>query len=127
MRDRKTGFCLGDRYRVAYCLSGPPTLPPFRRTLREGRTSAADDARGHLDRLGRQLQPAPRGPGVRGHIACPGRYVLVHRVNLGSDFLESGYTDNVASMALRPQLAPRPEAAAPNRRRRPLPATATCP
>jgi hypothetical protein len=58
---------------------------------------------------------------------APGRYVLVHRVNLGSDFVESTYTDNVASMAF--------DLSWPRDRKQPprvdvvarCPGTATCP
>jgi hypothetical protein len=100
VRDRKTGFCLGDRYRADLALPGrSPTArysdrcgkgAPRLRTIREGISIGwGDDYAAHLE--GQELEITS---------LAPGRYVLVHRVNPSRDLRESDYTDNTASMAI---------------------------
>lgn len=98
-RDRKTGFCLGDRYPLPTTLAGAPvealykdecgrTQPDLLR-LREGISVGwGDDYKPHLE--GQEFD-------ITG--LASGRYVLVHRVNPERVLLESDYTDNTSSMA----------------------------
>ena len=99
LRDRKTGFCLGDRY-----AAGPAqdVVPEFLRTrcgldrpgllrVREGITPGfGDDYKPRLE--GQYLD-------VTG--LAPGRYVLTHRANSDGKILESDYGNNAASLLLR--------------------------
>jgi hypothetical protein len=127
VRDRKTGFCLGDRYRTELALPGRSPDPrysdrcgkgaPRLRSIREGISIGwGDNYLAHLE--GQELEITS---------LAPGRYVLVHRVNAARDLRESDYTDNVASMAI--------ELGWPRGRMQPprvdivarCPGTATCP
>jgi hypothetical protein len=101
VRDRKSGFCLGDRYRVT-ALVVPATMPdprytdrcglshPQRLTVLEGISPGYGD--NYLPYLEGQSLPLT---GLR-----PGRYVLVHRVNEDKSLLESDYGNNAASVLL---------------------------
>lgn len=99
LRDSKTGFCLGDRYRPGIealnreltprfsdrCGRGAPRL----RTIREGISVGwGDNYAAHLEGQEFEITTLPRG-----------RYVLVHSVNRARDLRESDYSDNVAAMA----------------------------
>jgi Lysyl oxidase len=101
VRDRKTGFCLGDRYalrgplppatppRPAYtsrCGLGSPDLLGMREGISVG---YGDDYPAHLEG---QYLPLT---GLRA-----GRYVLVHRANPGRRLRERGYSNNAASLLL---------------------------
>jgi Lysyl oxidase len=101
VRDRKTGFCLGDRYAVRGARL-PATSPrpaytsrcglgaPGRLAMREGiSVGYGDDYPAHLEG---QYLPLN---GVR-----PGRYLLVHRVNPGRRLRERSYRNNAASLLL---------------------------
>ena len=127
VRDRKTGFCLGDRYRVDLALPGrSPTArysdrcgkgAPRLRTIREGISVGwGDNYKPHLEGQELEITGLPAG-----------RYVLVHRVNVTRDFRESDYGDNAASMAFDlswpsgSKLPPRIDVVAR------CPLTATCP
>jgi hypothetical protein len=98
--DRKTGFCLGDRYRAAGAL--PDRSPDARYRDRCGRGAPdlltivegisigwGDNYVAHLEGQELELTGLPAG-----------RYVLVHRVNPTRDLRESDYSDDVASMAI---------------------------
>ena len=69
VRDRKTGFCLGDRYRADAALPGRTPNPQLLGPLRQGRARAEVDPGRDLDRLGRRLLRPPRGPGAGDHLA----------------------------------------------------------
>jgi lysyl oxidase len=103
VRDRKTGFCLGDRYAVP----DPPELAarapekvyrsdcglerPGLLGVREGISVGwGDDYAANLEG---QYLPL-------GHLRR-GRYLLVHRVNADRRLLESSYANNAASALLR--------------------------
>jgi hypothetical protein len=101
LRDRKTGFCLGDRYatrgrrppatppRPVYtsrCGLGAPRLVGIREGISVG---YGDDYPAHLEG---QYLPLN---GLR-----PGRYVLVHRANPGRRLRERSYRNNAASLLL---------------------------
>ncbi len=100
VRDRKTGFCLGDRYRASQTLPGRPSRPLYRnrcgrgapdmRSVNEGISIGwGDNYEAHLEGQELELTSLPAG-----------RYVLVHRVNVSRDLTESDYSDNQASMAI---------------------------
>jgi len=99
VKDRKTGFCLGDRYAVA---GGPlperAARPRFTTRcgleqtellgIREGiSVGYGDDYAANLEG---QYLPITGLP--------DGRYVLVHRVNLDRGIHETGYRNNAASV-----------------------------
>jgi len=101
VRDRKSGFCLGDRYRViGRAVPAAPPQPvytgncalgqPQRLRVREGISPGYGDNYGaHLE-----YQDLPLN-GLR-----DGRYVLVHRVNGDRAIRESSYANNAASLLL---------------------------
>jgi hypothetical protein len=103
VRDRKTGFCLGDRYSVPT----PPVLParvadgvyttncglerPGLLGVLEGiSVGYGDDYSANLEGQYLPLSGLRRG-----------RYLLVHRVNADHRLLESSYANNAASALLR--------------------------
>ncbi|MGI8606371.1 MAG: lysyl oxidase family protein [Gaiellaceae bacterium] len=98
--DRKTGFCLGDRYRMA---RRPATAPPKAVWVGEcGRS------RTHLLRLRQGISPGHGDdyvPALEGQFldltgVPAGRYVLVHRVNAERSIREWSYANNAASVLL---------------------------
>lgn len=102
VRDRKTGFCLGDRYEVTTrVLPARPPDPVYTRNcgierpgltgVREGiSVGYGDDYSANLEG---QYLPLD---GMRA-----GRYVLVHRVNADRRLVESSYDNNASSSLLR--------------------------
>ena len=110
--DRKTGFCVGNRYRWSTGVSrvaraarsttstARPTAP--RAQVLEGLSPGwADD-----------YKPRARGPVPRRDPRPAGRYVLVHRANPARRLREASYANNAASVliALRRRGAERPPA-----------------
>ena len=99
-RDRKTGFCLGDRYDAARSvqLPGEPAQPvwtqecgrgqPERLLVREGISPGYGDD--YVPRLGGQWIDITGLPA--------GSYVLRHRVNVGHVLRESDYGNNSAEV-----------------------------
>jgi hypothetical protein len=122
--DRKTGFCLGDRYRVrgGKLRARPPSAVYTGRcglesnhllTLTEGiSVGYGDDYEPTLE--GQSL----RLTGLRG-----GRYVLVHRVNVERALRESNYDNNASSMLVELRWRGRPTV----RPLRTCPQRASCP
>ncbi len=95
-RDRKTGFCLGDRYAVGPA-SGFPVFVgrcgldrPGLRAIVEGITPGFGDD--YPPQLEGQFLDVTRLPA--------GRYVLVHHANPGRTLAESDYANNAASILL---------------------------
>jgi hypothetical protein len=98
-RDRKSGFCLGDRYRATMTpLPAAPRNPvytgrcglerPDLREMREGiSVGYGDDYSAFLEGQDLPLDDLPAG-----------RYVLVHRVNQDRGLAESSYANNAASV-----------------------------
>jgi hypothetical protein len=101
VRDQKTGFCLGDRYRVqSMAVPAAPPVPyytggcglrePRRLTVQEGISPGYGD--NYLPYLEGQSLP------LTGLAA--GRYVLVHRANADHAVRESNYGNDAASLLL---------------------------
>ena len=100
--DRKTGFCLGDRYQTdpATALPGEPPAAiwtdecgksqPLLRLVREGISPGYGD----------DYDPLVEGQYVDITGLPAGRYELVHRVNADRRLRESDYRNNAASIIL---------------------------
>jgi hypothetical protein len=100
--DRKTGFCLGDRYPVTTReLAAKPPEPlytsrcgidrPGLLGIREGiSVGYGDDYKANLEGQWLALDGLPRG-----------HYLLVHRVNLDRRLRERSYANNAASLRFR--------------------------
>ena len=100
VKDRKTGFCLGDRYRVEAALPGRTPNPKFSDRCGRGAPGLKSIREGISVGWGDNYLPHLEGQELEITSLPPGRYVLVHRVNPNRDLRESDYTDNVASMAI---------------------------
>ena len=98
--DRKTGFCLGDRYAVPVALPATPARPeytgrcglhqPGLLTMREGiSVGYGDDYSAFLEGQDLPISELPDG-----------RYVLVHRVNADGLLEELSSANNAASLLL---------------------------
>jgi Lysyl oxidase len=103
--DRKSGFCLGDRYAVrTRVVPAKPVEPvyrsrcgldqPGRFSVREGISPGYGD--NYAANLEGQYLPLGR--------LRPGRHILVHRVNADRRMLESSYDNNASSLLLRLRL-----------------------
>jgi hypothetical protein len=101
LRDHKSGFCLGDRYRVADAVpASAPDTPrytggcglwqPKRLTVSEGISVGYGD----------NYRPYLEGQSLPLTGLSSGRYVLVHRVNVDRRLLETNYHNNAASVLL---------------------------
>jgi Lysyl oxidase len=99
--DRKSGFCLGDRYPVrTRVVPAKPIEPVYRSrcgldrsdlfSIREGISPGYGD--NYAANLEGQYLPLS---GLR-----PGRYLLVHRVNADRLLLESSYDNNASALLL---------------------------
>jgi glucose/arabinose dehydrogenase len=101
VRDQKTGFCLGDRYKVtSRIVAGAASAPaytdecgpasPDLMNLEEGiSVGYGDDYAAYLEYQHLPLDGVPDG-----------RYVLVHRVNSDRRLRELSYANNAASVLL---------------------------
>ena len=101
VEDRKSGFCLGDRYPVSAAPRARPSRPVFTSRcglqrpgllgVREGiSVGYGDDYAANLEGQWLPLDGLPAG-----------RYVLVHRVNADRRLRETSYANNAASLLLR--------------------------
>ena len=98
VRDRKTGFCLGDRYETDRELPGKPDLAGFfsRCGLRE--TWRLGVREGISVGYGDDYNPTLEGQFVDVTGLPAGRYVLTHRVNETRVLREGDYDDNASSL-----------------------------
>jgi hypothetical protein len=127
MGDRKTGFCLGDRYREDLALPRSPSAAVYHDRCGKGAPRLLRIREGISVGWGDNYNPHLEGQEFEITALAPGRYVLVHRVNVGVGIRESDYSDNVASMAF--------DLSWPRGRKQPpridvvdrCPQTATCP
>jgi hypothetical protein len=125
--DRKTGFCLGDRYRVrGRRLPARPASPVYTERCGLGRTHLLALTEGISVGYGDDYEPTLEGQSVRLTGLPDGRYVLVHRVNVDRRLRESNYANNAASMLVSLRWKGRPIVRAlrscPNVARCPAPA-----
>ena len=98
--DRKTGFCLGDRYRAR----GARKMPGFQPFPAQGDTCGlgqpgllglfAGISTGYGDEYPAQVE----GQYIDITGLVPGRWNIVHRANASQRLLESDYSDNASSM-----------------------------
>ena len=102
VRDRKSGFCIGDRYGVAPGrIAGRTSRPIFRGFCNLYQPSAgqvdAGTSVGFSDRYHSRLD----GQNVDLTNVQAGRYVLVNRANPSADLRELRYENNAASIAIQ--------------------------
>jgi lysyl oxidase len=101
-RDRKTGFCLGDRY-DAHSDSRIPGEPPravWTQECGRGQDERLRILEGLSPGFGDDYVPLLEGQFIDVTGLPPGRYVLVHRANPARDLRESSYENNAASALL---------------------------
>jgi hypothetical protein len=100
LRDRKTGFCLGDRYRSARPVASAPPQPLWtgRCGLRQTRRLEIDEgiSPGYGDNYVAYLE----GQSLSLDGVPNGRYMLVHLVNTDRRLRESDYSNDAASLLL---------------------------
>jgi hypothetical protein len=101
-RDRKTGFCLGDRYPVSRGVRLPARAPRALYTSRcgLGATERLRLVQGISVGFGDDYDPYLEGQSLSLRGLPAGRYVLVHRVNGGRRLREGDYRNNAASVLL---------------------------
>ncbi len=101
--DKKTGFCLGDRYNAdpGSTLPGEPTNRVYNTNCGPGTPDLLSLEEGISVGWGDNYEPWRDGQYVELTGLPAGKYVLVHRVNPGRRLLESRYTNNASSVLLR--------------------------
>ncbi len=99
-RDRKTGFCLGDRYRIADPPAAAPAEAVWVGECGRGRTRLLRLRQGISPGYGDDYVPALEGQFVDLTGVPAGRYLLAHRVNPDRSIRESTYANNAASVLL---------------------------
>ena len=100
-RDRKTGFCLGDRYAIGRELPGKPPTPLYvgRCGLKTSRLLSVRE--GISVGYGDDYAPLLEGQSFDVTSLAAGRYVLVHRVNGDRRVRELNYGNNESSLLFR--------------------------
>jgi hypothetical protein len=98
--DRKTGFCLGDRYRIASPPAAAPSKAVWVRECGRGRIRLLRLRQGISPGYGDDYVPALEGQLLDLRGVPDGRYLLVHRVNADRSIRESSYENNAASLLL---------------------------
>jgi hypothetical protein len=101
-RDRKTGFCLGDRYdaHATARLPGEPPRAVWTQECGRGQSERLRVEEGLSPGYGDDYVPLLEGQYLDVTIFPAGRYVLVHRVNADRDIREASYSNNAASALL---------------------------
>jgi len=100
--DRKTGFCLGDRYRVrGRELPARPPEPVYTGRCGLERTALLRLTVGISVGYGDDYDPNLEGQSLRLTGLDAGRYRLVHRVNVDRRLRESSYANNASSLLIR--------------------------
>jgi hypothetical protein len=100
--DRKTGFCLGDRYQArGRRLANKPPRPAYTSRCGLRATERLALTEGISVGYGDEYDPNLEGQSLSLRGVPDGRYVLVHRVNVGRRLAESSYRNNAASLLIR--------------------------
>lgn len=99
-RDRKSGFCLGDRYSADASLPAAPPRPVFRSRCGLGAPRLLGLTQGISVGYGDDYAAYLEGQALRLTGLPAGRYALVHRVNENGLLRESRVSNNVASVLL---------------------------
>jgi hypothetical protein len=99
-RDRKTGFCLGDRYdrRSQVRIPGEPPHAVWIHNCAKNQPERLRVLQGISPGYGDDYVPNLEGQFVDVTDVPAGRYLLVHRVNADADIHESNYENNAASV-----------------------------
>ena len=100
LRDRKTGFCLGDRYRVRRPVPGAGANPSFPDECGRRQPELLRIVEGIAVGWGDDYDPHLEGQELDVTDLPAGRYVLVHRVNADRRLLESNYANNDSALVL---------------------------
>jgi hypothetical protein len=101
LSDRKTGFCLGDRYRVTgRDFAARPAAPRYTGRCGLGRKARLHLLQGISVGYGDDYPANLEGQSLRLTGLAAGRYVLVHRVNVGRRLRETVYGNNAAALLL---------------------------
>jgi lysyl oxidase len=99
--DRKSGFCLGDRYPVSTrVVPAKPAKPVFRTRCGLGQSGLASVREGISPGYGDDYAANLEGQYLPLNGLRPGRYLLVHRVNVDHRIRESAYDNNASSLLL---------------------------
>lgn len=103
VRDRKTGFCLGDRYDTndAVRIENEPEEPFWTEECGRGSPGLLGVSEGISPGYGDDYVPRLEGQYVDVTSLREGRYVLVHRANPEREVLESDYENNAASVLIQ--------------------------
>jgi lysyl oxidase len=99
-RDRKTGFCLGDRYdaQASVRLPGEPARPVWTQECGRDEPGRLLVRQGISPGYGDDYVPRLEGQWIDITAVPAGRYVLRHRVDVGRVLRESDYGNNSASV-----------------------------
>jgi hypothetical protein len=100
--DRKTGFCLGDRYQTdaTTTLEGEPPAAVWTEECGKSEPLLASVREGISVGYGDNYDPLLEGQYLDLTGLPAGRYELVHRVNADRRLLESNYANNAASVLI---------------------------
>ena len=101
VNDRKTGFCLGDRYRTRGRLPARPPAPRYTSRCGLGATGRRSLVEGISVGYGDDYPANLEGQSLPLTGLAPGRYLLIHRVNVRRRLQESDYGNNASSLLLR--------------------------
>ena len=99
-RDHKTGFCLGDRYRVARRVRGRPPQPIYRRRCGRDQPNLRGLETGISVGYGDDYARWLEGQEIDVTGLPSGRYVLVHRIDARLGIRERSPRNNAASVLL---------------------------
>jgi Lysyl oxidase len=100
VRDRKTGFCLGDRYATLRRYSAAPPRPVYTGRCGLGAPELLGIREGISVGYGDDYPATLEGQYLPLNGLRAGRYVLVHRVNGSRRLRELSYRNNAASLLL---------------------------
>ena len=101
--DRKTGFCLGDRYNTdpRRRLEGEPPGAPLNGNCGQGDAGLRTVSEGISVGYGDDYRARLEGQSIAVTNLRAGRYVLVHRANGDRRLREKSYANNASSILLR--------------------------